>query len=319
MTAFTYLLPIRRRASAADAEFTAYLRWVASRAELIVVDGSSPSVFAEHSQQWGEFSKHVPPAPHVNCRNGKVRGVLTGLAHASNDFVVIADDDVRYDERSLNDVLEFLDRSDLVAPQNYFDPTPWHANWDTARSLVNRAFGADAPGTLALRRSALPAHGYDGDVLFENLELMRTVAAAGGQLSTPIDCYVRRLPPTASHFFSQRVRQAYDEFARPLRLAAALCVVPAVMVLVRRGARRSLLLACGMPMLVATSGRLRGGGRSYFARRAVLFAPLWVAERGVCAWLALWWRMRGGCPYSSTRIKTAAHSTRQIRRLGSAA
>src|SRR4029079_2928969 len=112
-------------------------------------------------------------------------------------------------------------------PQNYFDPLPWHARVDAARSLLNRVHSGDRelgsgdfPGTLGVRREAFVAcGGYDGDVIFENLELMRTIEAAGGRVATPLDLYVRRLPPTTAHFISQRVRQAYDDFALPVRMA----------------------------------------------------------------------------------------------------
>jgi len=33
--------------------------------------------------------------------------------------------------------------ADLVGPQNFFDPLPWHARWDSARTLLNRASGGD--------------------------------------------------------------------------------------------------------------------------------------------------------------------------------
>jgi hypothetical protein len=96
-----------------------------------------------------------------------------------------------------------LGEADLVRPQNYFAELPWHARWDTARSLLNRVFSGDLefpigdfPGTLAVRRRALLATGgYDGDALFENLELMRTVRAAGGRVVTPLDLYVAPRPP----------------------------------------------------------------------------------------------------------------------------
>lgn len=61
-----------------------------------------------------------------------------------------------------------------------FAPLPWHARWDSARSFLNRAFGDDYPGTLGVQRSALEkTGGYCGAVLFENLELIRTLQAHG--------------------------------------------------------------------------------------------------------------------------------------------
>jgi hypothetical protein len=44
-------------------------------------------------------------------------------------------------------------------------------------------------------------------------------------------------------------------------------------------------------------------------------APLWVLERGVCAWLAVLQRLRfGGVRYGDSVIPRAAHSERALRR-----
>ena len=222
----SYILPLRRSGGAPPAELSTYLGWLGERLDVVVVDGSPPPVFDAHADAWdGLGLRHVRPDPDVKVLNRKVAGVLTGLRLACGERVVIADDDVRYDDAALRRVVSLLDHAELVRPQNFFDPCPWHARWDCARTLLNRALGGDYPGTLAVRRAAVPA-GYDGDVLFENLELIRTVQAQGGRMVTPLDCYVRRLPCSARHFWSQRVRQAYDDFAQPPRLAVALSVVP---------------------------------------------------------------------------------------------
>ena len=92
--------------------------------------------------------------------------------------------------------------------------------------------------------------GYDGDVLFENLELVRTITAAGGAEAVPLGLYVRRMPPTTSHYWSQRVRQAYDEFARPVRLVVWLSVAPAALLLGLAGA-----WAWSVPALLPSSWR----------------------------------------------------------------
>ncbi|MFI6332369.1 glycosyltransferase [Micromonospora chersina] len=312
----TYVLPIRRLDTRDSDELTPYLRWLAARVEVIVVDGSPPPVFAHHRRLWGELVRHLPPEPGLRGRNGKVLGVLTGVPAAGHEDVVIADDDVRYDEHGLRAVRLLLRRADLVRPQNYFDPLPWHACWDTGRILLNRAVGADFPGTLAVRRSVfLAMGGYDPDVLFENLELIRTVRAHGGTVATEAGLYVRRLPPTARHFCSQRTRQAYDELARPVRLLAALLVLPGVVVAV--AARRPALLATGAAAVVALAevGRRRAGGRAVFPPATAWTAPLWLLERGVCSWLAVSQAVcRGGVRYAGGRLGRAANSTRALRR-----
>jgi hypothetical protein len=217
----SYVLPLHRLVGAPPAELTAYLAWLAPRLDLVVVDDSAPDAYATNARAWETLSlRHVPPSRAA--ANPKVAGVLTGVALARHDRVVLADDDIRYSEASLADVVDRLGDADLVRPQNFFSPTPWHARWDTGRTLLNRALGRDYPGTLAVRRSTLDrAGGYDGDVLFENLELIRTVEAVGGVVTSPPGCYVARRPPTVAHFWSQRVRQAYDDLAQPTRLAGA--------------------------------------------------------------------------------------------------
>jgi hypothetical protein len=192
---------------------------------------------------------------------------------------------------------------------------PWHALWDTARTLLNRSLGFDFPGTLAVRRSALRATGgYDGDVLFENLELIRTVQANGGKVVSPVDLFVYRLAPTGSHFWGQRTRQAYDDFALPVRMAIWLSVVPGLLTAALRRRPRPVMLAAAASLGLAEIGRRRGGGEAVFPARAVLLAPLWTLERGVCSWLAVLQRVRfGGVRYRDSVIRVAAHSPRQLR------
>ena len=316
----SYVLPYRRWEVQQDDELVDYLEWLASRVETLVVDGSDPDVFAAHHRRFPSTVRHVPVDADLTGRYGKVNGVVTGVRAAGHERVIVADDDVRYDADGLARMALLLGGADLVRPQNYFDPAPWHARWDTARSLVNRAFSADYPGTMGLRRSLLlAAGGYDGDCLFENLELIRTVEVMGGRVVSPLDFYVRRLPPPARHFWSQRVRQAYDDFAQPWRMAAELAVVPAAAALTARRGIRGLLAVAAGAVATAEVGRRRGGGSAVFPPTCSLLAPAWLAERGVCSWLAVKARLAdGGVPYAGTVLSKAANSRREIRRrLGS--
>ncbi|MFF5057142.1 glycosyltransferase [Micromonospora sp. NPDC000663] len=304
----SYVLPLRWHTDAGLAELTDHLRWLAGRAEVLVVDGSPTDLFARHADAWRGLVRHLPPDPAERGANGKVLGVLTGVRAAGHEHVVIADDDVRYDEDALHAVHRLLDRVDLVRPQNYFDPLPWHAWWDTGRTLLNRALGNDYPGTLAVRRSTfLGMGGYDPDVLFENLELIRTVHAYGGVEATPGWLYVRRLPPEAAHFRGQRVRQAYDDLAQPARLVTALAVLPALAAAVAARRAGPLLGMAASVVAVAEVGRRRAGGGAVFPPSTSLAAPLWLVERGICSWLAVGRRLLfGGVRYGGTRIRRAA-------------
>ncbi|MET7881053.1 glycosyltransferase [Micromonospora profundi] len=311
-----YVLPLRWHSDTGLAELTGYLRWLAERVEVLVVDGSAPALFARHAAAWRGLVRHLPPDPALRGANGKVLGVLTGVAAARQEHVVIADDDIRYDEAGLLAVHRMLDRVDLVRPQNYFDPLPWHAWWDTGRTLLNRALGADYPGTLAVRRSTfLGMGGYDPDVLFENLELIRTVRAYGGTEAAPAWLYVRRLPPDAAHFRGQRVRQAYDDLAQPARLLTALAVVPALAAAVAARRPGLLLGAAAGVVALAEVGRRRAGGGAVFPAGTALAAPIWLLERGVCGWLAVGQRLLlGGVSYAGTRIRHAAHPVRALQK-----
>jgi hypothetical protein len=305
----SYILPLRSSLPAAE-ELDEYLVWLSQRVELFIVDGSLSSVFDAHRRRWAPLAiTHLHVDPDLrSCINGKVAGVLTGVRRASHDILIVADDDVRYSAAGLDAMALALDRADVVRPQNYFDPLPWHACVDTARTLLNRVSGGDWPGTIGVRRRKLvAAGGYDGDVLFENLELVRTIVAAGGIEYCPLGLYVRRLPPSTGQFWSQRIRQAYDEFARPARLLAWLAIVPGMAAALVAGFEGAIAAAAIGIVGIAEIGRRREQGTRVFPFAATCAAPLWVLERAICAWLAVASHLvRGGVRYHGRIVARAA-------------
>ncbi len=310
-----YVLPLRWSGdvSRRDAgELTDYLRRLSRLVDVTVVDGSDAATFRRHHDLWSTDVRHLSPETWPG-RNGKVAGVVTGVRRARHERVVLADDDVRYDDASLRAVVAGLDEGELVRPQNVFTSWPWHARWDTGRSLLNRAVSHDHPGTFGVRRSCFVAMGgYDGDVLFENLELTRTVACFGGRVVDLPGVFVGRIPPDAGHFWSQRVRQAYDDLAQPTRLLLEMSVLPlAALGLLRRPG--SVLAGALAAVLVAEAGRRRAGGASAYPRSAAVWALPWLGERSVCIWLALAQVPRGGAPYAGGRVRRAATPARRLR------
>ncbi len=316
MHAMSYVLPYRS-ARQASSELVEYVNALTLLVEVILVDGSPEAAYRAFQAHCVPAVRHIrPDAQLANLGNGKVRGVLTGLRFASHEVVIVADDDVRYTPANLEEMAAALETADVIRPQNFFDPLPWHARIDTARTLINRVTGGDWPGTLGVRRSTLwRTDGYDGNVLFENLELVRTVKAAGGKERCIQDLFVRRLPSDTRHFWSQRVRQAYDEFARPARLATVLAIVPLIVIASAAHHGVAALIAFTvMPIAIAELGRQRDHGVRAFPFSASLCAPVWVLERAVCAWIAVGARLTGGIPYGGRRLKTAAHSTAVLAR-----
>ena len=307
----SYVLPIAAPFSQARA-LSGYLHRLSRTVdELIVVDGSAHEVFEEHSKAWPLPMRHVRPSRQST--NGKVAGVMTGVEAARHDLVIVADDDVRYRRGEIERMLELLRDHEVVRPQNVFRPLPWHARWDTARSLLNRLTGGDWPGTLGVRRSALLAvGGYSGDVLFENLEMVRTIRAAGGREAVPLDLFVERRPPSAVHFRSQRIRQAYDEWARPERLAAQMAILPACLGLASMGPA-AVLSGAAATVLAAEAGRRMSNGTVVYPASSALWAPAWVAERAITSWLAFGTRIfLGGVKYRDSRMTKAASSKAEL-------
>jgi hypothetical protein len=301
----TYVLPIAAESSQAR-KLAGYLhRLCRTIDEVIVVDGSPEDIFQAHAQGWPREIWHIRPGAATT--NGKVAGVIAGVMSARHEQVIVADDDVRYRRAELERMLSLLETCEVVRPQNVFRPLPWHARWDMARSLINRLLDGDWPGTLGVRRSAfVKAGGYSGEVLFENLEMVRTIEASGGRENVALDLFVARRPPCFRHFRSQRVRQAYDEWARPAHFLAQLAILPVALSFVQRGEPGKLLAMAACSIAAAELGRRKGNGRAAFPATSALWAPAWLAERAVTSWMAVGARlMFGGVRYRSGRLKLA--------------
>jgi CBS domain-containing protein len=295
-----------------EADLEAHLRDLAGLCDVTVVDGSTGPDAERRRSRWSEHVRVLRPEPRWDGANGKVGGAMTGIAAARHERVVVADDDVRYSPAELAAVVAALRGADVVLPQNHPTSWPWWAWWESGRVLLNRACAVDWPGTAAVRRSTvLAAGGWSPDVLFENLEMVRSIEAAGGVTAHRPDLLVARRPPPLRHFLRQRVRQAYEDRAQPGRWLTGLAVVPGVLLLSRR---RGALPAAGVLVVgVAEAGRRRQGGRRVFPASTPLAAPLWLLERGVCSWVALGAAVRGGPWYHGRRIPVAAHSLRDLR------
>lgn len=309
----TYLLPIRRvRAGSIEAEaFAEYFRSLAAAGcEVLVVDGSPREVFDAHAQAWAGACRHVAVDPKYKYLNGKVNGVHTGVDLASCERIVLADDDIRYTAADIARACALLDRHEMVRPQNYLAPLPWWARTESARMLINRGTlrAGDYPGTCAFRRSTCLRVGhYDGDVLFDNEEIVRHFALSGADVLCATDFFVLKRPPTFAKWMEQRPRQAYEDFVMWGKTALFASLIPAALALwLLRGGAAALVFAaavCLASLVVALRGLLRDRAYQYFPARTALYAPLWVLERALSVYWAFYWRVRyGGYPFGAALL-----------------
>ena len=303
----TYLLTIRRvRFDEREAAgFADYFRMLADAGcEVLVVDGSPPEVFAAHSEAWRGVCRHAPVDPQYKYLNGKVNGIHTGVALASRERVILADDDIRYTAADVRRMSGLLDAFEMVRPQNYLRPLPLWARTEAARMLINRAWIAegDYPGTLGVRRDAMRRVGhYDGDVLFDNEEIVRHFRARGARVCYARDFFLWKRPPSFRKWVEQRPRQAYEDFvmrAKTLFFAALpFAFAAAWLAFGWRGALAFVLAVAAGSALLAARG-LGDGAARFFPAWVCAYAPLWVFERTLSTYWAFYWRAaRGGYPF----------------------
>jgi hypothetical protein len=296
----TYLLPIRRVAFSGHeaAKFRRYFEGLqAANCEVIVVDGSPDEVFAAHAEAWKFVAHHERVDRSHGYKNDKVNGIHTGVALAGCEKIILADDDIRYTRADVEQMCALLNEHEMVRPQNYLSPLPWWARMESARMLINRATlrTGDYPGTCGFRRSAMLRVGhYDGDVLFDNEEIIRHFAAEGADVHYALDFFVQKKPPTLRKWKEQRPRQAYEDFG--LRTKTALFLALPLLLLTRVSIALPAVSAAAI--LLAFVGVSRGDAAKHVPRWICLYAPLWVLERTFSTYWAVWWRLRyGGYPF----------------------
>jgi hypothetical protein len=309
--------------------------------EIIVVDGSPSDVFRRHHDMWSHFCRHEPVNRQFGFLNDKVNGIQTGVRLSRNNKIVLADDDIRYTTEDIEKIVIMLDDFEAVRPQNYFAfnnvasaSSRWVENhrraadattedhrqdvdattnarlgiparMEAARMLINRATlrTADYPGTCAFRRDIfLRAGDYDGDVLFDNEELIRHLARFGAKICYANDFFIQKRPPLFRKWLEQRPRQAYEDFAlRVKTLLFASIPVALIAAGLRFGIQSMIVCLLGIfvvAFFLALLGRARGVARRFFPFHVCLFAPLWVIERSVSTYWAFYWYVRrGGYPF----------------------
>jgi hypothetical protein len=140
-----YVLPLRWTEAGPIEELAAYLREIDGEVdEILVVDGSPSPLFDRHRSALAGVARHLPPHRDLNFQMGKVNGVITGVRESESETIVIADDDVRYDPRSLRRTLALLVEADLVVIPKHVVHPDLLGGW-RCRSPSNKEEPDEAP------------------------------------------------------------------------------------------------------------------------------------------------------------------------------
>jgi DNA-binding MarR family transcriptional regulator len=295
-----YLVVIERgREPAEDLRDLAYYLSTLSVAgcEVIVVDGSPSSIFERNRNVLRWVARHVAARPRHRNFTGGIDCVRTAIDVSNCDKIIVADENVRYHADAIESVCDLLDLHEVVEPQDYFEPLPWWSGIEAGRMLVHRGVEPlpDHGATFGIRKSSV--RGLRGvDIAWSNGEdAVRRLASQGAEVFFACDVFVRRLPPPLDHWLRDRPRQADGDFALPVKTAFFFALLPVAILLATFGGIKLAggyagAIACAS-MILAVRGR--GGASSFFPLRACLCAPLWVFERSVSVYWALFRKLQG--------------------------
>ena len=143
---------------------------------------------------------------------------------------------------------------------------------------------------------------YDGDVLFDNEEIVRHFVLKGADVCYALGLFILKRPPTFRKWIEQRPRQAYEDFEMRAKTLLFMSLLPlAITLCLISGARAALgflsfVSICAV--LLACRGLWRNKAYKFFPAYVILYAPLWLLERALSVYWALYWRMaHGGYPF----------------------
>ena len=289
-----YILPIRASSPTSRASFVGVPAMAVRRApRRSSSTGPPPRSSRRTPRAWGALVRHVPPSRASSPPMGKVGGVLTGVRLAPRDEA-----DRRGRRRALRRA-HAAPRSrtrstsaDVVRPQNYFDPLPWHARWDTGAHAAQPRRGRRLAGDA--RRSPLAADRRRGRLRrprdVREPRAVRTVVAAGGREAVLSTSFVPRRPCDRAALLvaagAPGVRRARAPGAAGVAARRA-AGGPSPARAPDAGGCSPRAAPAAVAAVAGGSARRRGGGRACFpASTPLLRAGLGRRARGL-RWLAV--------------------------------
>lgn len=299
--------------------------------DVVLLDAASPLQFEINGRILRWVGRHVKPGPEQCAGGGGIDIIRAAGTFAACEKVIVATDDVRYSVEAIGQMCELLEMHEVVEPQDYLDPLPWWGGVEAGRMLIQRGVEPkpDHGTTFGFRRGALRALWALGSVSTVEAQ-SRRLAAVGAEIHAAGDVFVRREAGPFSDWLSARPRRAAEHFTSPFESALFFSILPLLILLTTLGGLR-LAGACAGTIAFGAVGMAlhgRAGATAFFPMRACFLAPLWVFERSVSVYWALFRALRpsmdatgdlagdSGSPISSGAARTGTEgdstSTRGI-------
>ena len=280
--------------------------------DVVVLDPSPRMLFDLNARILRWVARHVPVRPEHCTTSGTLDRLRAAASVAACEKVIVASEDVRYTPAAIAQLCDLLEKHEVVEPQDYLQPLPWWGSIEAGRILVHRGIEPqpDHGATFGFRRDTVRA--LRALNLIDDHEPARRLATAGAEVYAASDVFVRRQPGAFEDWLEERPRIAGNDFALPFKSAFFFSLVPFLLLMAIFGGARLAGVYAGIIAFSSAGLALRGraGASAYFPLKACLFAPLWVLERSVSVYWALFRKLRGVEPEPVRIAVPETHATR---------
>lgn len=279
--------------------------------DVVVLDPSPGMLFELNGRILRWVARHVPVRPEHCTPGGTLDRLRAAASVAACEKVIVASEDIRYTPGAIGQLCDLLEKHEVVEPQDYLEPLPWWGSIEAGRILLHRGIEPqpDHGATFGFRRGTVRA--LRALNLIDDHDPARRLATAGAEVYAASDVFVRREPGAFEDWLDERPRIAGNDFALPLKSAFFFTLVPFLLLLGIFGGMKLAGVYAGIIGFSSVGLALRGraGASAFFPLRACLFAPLWVLERSVSVYWALFRKLRGVEPAPVRIAVPETHAT----------
>lgn len=263
--------------------------------DVVVLDSAPRMIFELNGRILRWVGQHVAVRAEHCTPSGTLDRLRAAATLASCEKVIVASQDVRYTPAAIAQLCDLLETHEVVEPQDYLEPLPWWGSIEAGRILVHRGIEPqpDHGATFGFRRGTVRT--LRALASMDVRDPVRRLFSAGAEVYPAADVFVRREPGALDEWLDERPRLASNDFAMPFKSAFFFSIVPFLLLLGLFGGAKLAGVYAGILAFssVGLAVRGRAGASSFFPLRACLFAPVWILERSVSVYWALFRKLRG--------------------------